>query len=117
MKRVFSKPPKIGVIGLFDIEIKRDGPTVNVNFDLVDVLPDKVPMKWGTQFNRCSAGIYCLGVSNLIPSGTSTNLLANIYFNLSNKAKEVVISNSSFNINFAYKHISLTGPSVYFSQQ
>jgi len=116
MKRVFSKPPEIGVIDLFDIEIKRDGPSIIVNFDIIDVLPDLAPAKWGTQFNRCRVGIYCLGVSNVIISGVSTNMMAEISFNLSSNAKEVIISGDDFNMSFTCDHISLTGPSVYLSQ-
>ncbi len=116
MKRIFSKPPEIGIIEIFDIEIKRDGPTIIVNFDLIDVLPDLVPAKWGTQFNRCRVGIYCLGVSNFIFSGISTNMMAGISFNLSDNAKEVIISGEDFNMSFVCDHISLTGPSVYLNR-
>ena len=76
LKRIFTNLPKIGDIDLFDIEIKRDGPAVIVNFDLVGILPDNPPVKWGKDFNRCQMGIYCLGVSELSMTGLATNMLA-----------------------------------------
>lgn len=117
MKRVFSKPPRIGVIDIFDIEIKRDGPSIIISFDMVDTVPDLAPEKWETSFNRCRVGIYCLGVSNVIMSGLSTNMLAEIHFDFSGSNKGVVISGDNFNMSFECVHISLIGPSVYFSQE
>ena len=116
MTRVFSKSPKIGAIDLFDIEIKRDGPSIIASFDMVDVLPDLFPAKREGSFNRCRIGIYCLGVSNVIISGVAKNMLAEISFNLSDNIKEVIISGDNFNMSFECVHISLTGPSVYLSK-
>ena len=115
MKRVFSKAPKVGAIDLFDIEIKRDGPTVIINFDMVDNLPDTPPVKWGG-FNRCRIGLYCFDVSDIAISGISRNMLAKISFVLESGNNKVMISGDNFKISLVCSHINLTGPSVYFSQ-
>lgn len=113
MSRIFSQPPEIGEIDLFNIEIKRDGPTVTINFDMIDTLPDQTPPKWGKEFNRCRIGIYCFGVSDFAVSGISTEMRAKIKFELSNKEKIIRIESDSININISCAYISLTGPSVY----
>lgn len=116
MIRIFSKPPEVGYIDLFDVEIKRNGPTVIINFDLIDVLPDKPPIKWGKEFNRCRVGIYCLDVSDLIISGISRNMKAEIKFEIHEGNNRVRITGDNFNIGFKCSHINLTGPSVYLSK-
>ena len=116
MLRVFSKSPEVGYIDLFDVEIKRDGPTVIISFDLIDILPDKPPIKWGTEFNRCRVGLYCLGVSDLIISGVSKNMKAEINFDIHESDSKVKITGDDFNISFKCSHINVTGPSVYLSK-
>lgn len=113
LKRVFVNPPKIGNIDIFDIEIKRDGPTVIVSFDLIGVLPDNTPMKWGRDFNRCRMGIYCFGVSDLSITGLATNVIANIDFKIINDSTYVVITSESLNMSLSCSDITVTGPSVY----
>lgn len=116
MSRVFSQSPKIEKINLFNIEIKRDGPTVILAFDIIDTLPDKAPIKWGKEFNRCRIGIYCFGVSNISLSGISTEMLASISIDLNGEDKKIKIESDSFSMNIECSHISLIGPSVYFSK-
>lgn len=113
LKRVFTNPPKIGAIDLFEIDIKRDGPTVIVNFDLVDVLPDNPPIKWGKDFNRCRMGIYCLGVSELSITGLAKNIIAKIDFKMVGQMTHIVISSDVFKMNITCSNVSVTGPSVY----
>lgn len=116
MKRVFSKPPEVGYIDLFDIEIKRDGPTIIISFDLVDILPDRTPIKWGKDFNRCRLGLYCLGVSDLVISGVSKSMKAEVFFDIHESSSKIKIIGDNFKISFKYLHINLTGPSVYLSK-
>ncbi|AUX73352.1 uncharacterized protein EpC_11060 [Erwinia pyrifoliae Ep1/96] len=113
LKRVFVNPPKIGSIDIFDIEIKRDGPTVIVSFDLIDVLPDNPPVKWGRDFNRCRMGIYCIGVSELSMTGLATNILAKIDFRIIGDATTIIISSDSLNMELTCSNVTVTGPSVY----
>ncbi|MGK3189527.1 immunity 50 family protein [Enterobacter soli] len=116
MKRVFSQPPKIDCIDLFDMQINHDGPSMIINFDLIDILPDNPPAKWGTNFNRCRVGIYCIAVSDLIISGVSKNMYAKIAFDLNGDKKKVTIKGDDLNISFKCSHVHLTGPSVYLSR-
>lgn len=116
MKRIFLQPPKIDYIDLFDIEINRDGPSIIINFDLINVLPDNPPAKWGTDFNRCRIGIYCIAVSDLIISGVSKNMRAKITFDLNGDNKKVAIKGDNLNISFKCSHVNVTGPSVYLSR-
>lgn len=116
MRRVFSEPPEVGYIDIFDIEIKRDGPTIIVNFDMADSLPDKPPEKWGKDFNRCRIGIYCSSVTSVSISGVSTNMPAKIDFDLREGNNRVKIGGSDFSMDVTCQHIHLTGPSVYLSK-
>lgn len=106
-------PPKIGNIDIFDIEIKRDGPTVIVSFDLIDILPDNAPIKWGRDFNRCRMGICCFGVSGLSITGLATNVIANIDFKIIDDITNVIITSDSLNMSLSCSDITVTGPSVY----
>jgi len=116
MRRVFSTPPEVGYIDLFDIEMKRDGPTITINFDIIDTLPDKPPEKWGKDFNRCRIGLYCAGVTGVSISGISTSMPAKIEFYLREGNNRVIINGNDFSIDFMCQHIHLTGPSVYLSK-
>ncbi|NDL01392.1 hypothetical protein GPY23_21415 [Photorhabdus bodei] len=113
MKRVYSNPPSINEIDIFSIDVKRDGPTVIMSFDLVNSLPDKTPDKWGKDFNRCRAGIYCFGVSNLNMQGIETDMVTKIDIKMMDNNNIVSIKNNDIDIKFICSHISLTGPSVY----
>ncbi|AWK40301.1 hypothetical protein GPY51_24305 [Photorhabdus laumondii subsp. laumondii] len=113
MKRVYSNPPSINEIDIFSIDVKRDGPTVIMSFDLVNSLPDKTPDKWGKDFNRCRAGIYCFGVSNLNMQGIGTDMLTKIDIKMMDNNNIVSIKNNDIDIKVICSHISLTGPSVY----
>ena len=98
------------------MEIKRDGPSIIISFDLIDILPDKPPIKWGKEFNRCRVGLYCLGVSELIISGVSRNMKAEINFDIHESDNKIKITGDDFSIIFKCLHINLTGPSVYLSK-
>lgn len=115
LNRVFCEPPKIGLIDIFDIELKRDGPSVIINFDLVNILPDNPPAKWGRDFNRCRMGVYCTGISDISIVGLETNILANIFFEIIDDKTKVTITSDKFNMGFKCTDISVTGPSVYIS--
>jgi hypothetical protein len=116
MKRVFLQPPKIDCIDLFDITINHDGPSIIINFDLINALPDNPPAKWGTNFNRCRVGIYCISVSDLIISGVSKNMHAKITIDINEDKKKVTIKGGDLNISFRCSHVNVTGPSVYLSR-
>lgn len=116
MKRVYSNPPVINEIDLFDISIKRDGPTVTISFDIVNSLPDIPPKKWVKDFNRCRIGVYCFGVVELSMSGIKTDMIAKININLIAERNILTIKNNDVDIKIICSYISLTGPSVYISQ-
>ncbi|MCT8350202.1 immunity 50 family protein [Photorhabdus temperata] len=116
MRRVYSNPPFINEIDIFSIDVKRDGPTVIMSFDLVNSLPDKTPDKWGKDFNRCRAGIYCFGVSDLNMQGIETDMVAKVDIKIMDNKNIVSIKNNDINIKIICSHISLTGPSVYISK-
>ncbi|HDF2341711.1 TPA: immunity 50 family protein [Morganella morganii] len=116
MKRVYSNPPIINEIDLFDISIKRDGPTVTISFDIVNSLPDIPPKKWVKDFNRCRIGVYCFGVVDLNILGVKTDMIAKININIIDGDNILTIKNDDIDIKITCSHISLTGPSVYISQ-
>lgn len=116
MRRIYLTPPVINEIDIFDIDIKRDGPTVIIAFDLVNSLPDNPPKKWGKIFNRCRAGLYCFGVHSLNISGIKTDMIAKIDIKISKDENILIIKNSDINIEITCSYISFTGPSVYISQ-
>jgi len=115
LRRVFIQPPKVGAIDLLEVQIKSDGPAVIIGFDLVGVLPDNPPTKWGSDFNRCRMGIYCLGVSNLSIEGLARNMIANVNFHIFENVNHVEVKGEFFKMNFDCADISITGPSVYIS--
>ena len=113
LQRIFSSPPEVGEIDIFDVHIDREGPTVNVGFDLVDLLPDNAPEKWGKDFNRCRMGIYCFGVTGLSISGLAANIVAKINFEMGDGGVRVFITSDKFNLTLTCLDVSVTGPSVY----
>jgi hypothetical protein len=116
LRRVFSHPPKIDRVSLFDISLNRNGRTLTVNFDLIDQFPDKPPEKW-KNFNRCRLGLYCAPVKDLKLTGWDlTNIVDLEIKNISDTEYQVCFSNENMNLAFICQFISIVGPSVYLEE-
>lgn len=114
--KVFSKPVEISMVDIFGIKIDHDGPTVIIDFDLVDQLPDIPLDKWGKDYNRCRCGINCGGVGSLEIKGLETNIIAEVKIETSRNQVIVNINSSNFMLNMKCSHLQFTGPSVYINQ-
>ncbi|UJR62511.1 immunity 50 family protein [Dickeya zeae] len=112
LNRVFPEPVKISYVELFDFSVNRNGPSVIVNFDLIDQLPDKAPPKWG-EFNRCRCGINCGGVDELEINGISTRLNTLVMISSIDGTNHVRFLSEKFKLSLKCKHIQFMGPSVY----
>lgn len=115
---VFSKNIPIGELELFSINIENDQPKLVFSFDIPE-LPDSPPTKWGKSFNRCRLGLYCLSIKDL----SIKNLPYQGRFFIEIKFLEEIftvslsnIKDSSPNIYFKSKYLSLSGPSVYLNE-
>jgi hypothetical protein len=79
LKRVFTQPVPIEKVDLFAIRIDRNGPTISIEFDLVNQIPDAPVQKWvSSKFNRCRLGINCGGVEDLTISGWETKNIVDV---------------------------------------
>ncbi|MEH2922770.1 Imm50 family immunity protein [Samsonia erythrinae] len=112
LNKVFSGSVKISNVDLFDISINRDGPSVIINFDLLDQLPDQAPPKWG-RYNKCRCGINCGKVSDLEIIGILTKINASANIEIINGVRYVNFVSDGFKLSLKCKHIQFMGPSVY----
>lgn len=115
VKRVFSSPPSIGRIDIFDLQLQRNGNTLLLNFDLVDALPDTPPTKWIKGFNRCRMGINCGGIKDLKILGWGTSILATIKIDKVTDRFLIDVGGKDFSLHASCSDIVVTGPTVYMS--
>ena len=115
IKRVFSSPPLIGMINVFDLQLQRNGSTLLLNFDLVDALPDNPSLKWIKGFNRCRMGINCGGIRDLEIRGWDVSILAMIKINKIIDKFLIDIQGKDFLFHASCSDIIVTGPTVYIS--
>jgi hypothetical protein len=117
LKRIFSYPVPIGKISLFDIHINRDGPTIRINFDLINLVPDLPPLKWKmTPFNRCRLGLNCSNFTNLEIIGWDFQNIVEVTIDLQNNgAYKLHYFGEKTNIRFDCSDLIIVGPSVYLS--
>lgn len=110
LNKVFSRPVEINIVDLFSIKIDREGPTVLIEFDLIGVLPDNPPPKWGRDYNKCRCGLMCAGVKSMQISGVATNIEVNVNIQDNNK---IIMRGTGFNLELECLYIHFSGPSVY----
>ncbi len=115
VKRVFTSPPPIGRIDIFDLQLQRNGSALLLNFDLVDVLPDNPPVKWVKGFNRCRMGINCGGIKDLKILGWGISIPATIKIDKLVDSFLIEIEGKSFSLHASCSDIVITGPTVYVS--
>ncbi|WP_298771759.1 Imm50 family immunity protein [uncultured Shewanella sp.] len=116
INKIFSICPDIGLIDIFDLELIRDAKTLILAFDLVDELPDKPPVKWGTDFNRCRMGINCSVIDKLNIVGWDYNIRAKLTIKKENNLYYVDVEADNVRIEFNCRFLNLTTPSVYLSE-
>lgn len=117
LKRVFTQPVPIEKISLFSINIGRDGPSIIIDFDLINQIPDAPPQKWTTsKFNRCRLGINCGGVKELSITGWDVENIVDVNIQcISAQKHRVCLKNDEFHLEFMCSALTISGPSVYLS--
>ncbi|MDR2032357.1 MAG: immunity 50 family protein, partial [Azoarcus sp.] len=71
--------------------------------------------KWGKSYNRCRAGIYCIGVNALEIKGVATSMQASISINKTGGNNAVTIHGEKFYLKLCCSCINFVGPPVYTS--
>ena len=114
--KVFSRPVEISQIDIFKVTVDREGPTVIIEFDIIGVLPDNPPVKWGKNFNRCHGGLNCSGVASIATNGISSNMPADIEIKKIDQLYKIIITGDDISIMIECLHAGFMGPSVYVSE-
>jgi hypothetical protein len=74
---LYSVPPTLNEVRVFEIRLHQDGPRMSVRFDLNE-FPDKPPSKWLLhKFNRVQLTLVFLDVHKLVIRGWSPNNIVN----------------------------------------
>mgnify|MGYP000846212200 FL=1 len=112
--KVFSKPISIGKVDLFSVKIERDGPSVLIEFDLLEALPDNPLPRWQSHYNRCRCGLICAGVKTMQISGIATNMEVDVSIQDNSK---LIMKGLGFSLELECIYMHLSGPSVYLTGQ
>ena len=117
VSRVYSIVPEISEVSLMSLSLELIDGKAMLDFDLSDNLPDKAPVKWGVNYNRCRIGLGCYVVSQFSMSGDFHSCNGTLSISRRNECYLIAFSSEIVNFNFECKIVHVTGPSVYTSCQ
>lgn len=115
MSRVYSTVPEISEVSLMRLSLELIDGKAMIDFDLTSNLPDKAPVKWGANYNRCRIGLGCYVVSQFSMTGDFHSCNGTLNVSHRNECYFVIFSSEIINFSFECKVIHVTGPSVYIS--
>jgi hypothetical protein len=72
IEALYSVPPDLSLIELHEVLMQRDGPRLQLRFDL-PVFPDRPPPRWSDEATVAQATVDFWGVSNLRLEGWETS--------------------------------------------
>ena len=108
---VYSIAPEISEVSLMSLSLELIDGKAMLDFDL----PDKAPVKWGMNYNRCRIGLGCYVVSQFSMSGDFYSCNGTLSISRGNECYCISFSSEIINFNFECKVVYVTGPSVYTS--
>lgn len=98
---VYSGDPALNQISVFAIGFDREGPSLQLRFD-VDVFPDRPPDKWeGRRFNSAQFTVDFFGVINSRLDRWGTDNSGTIVVETDGTTSRVRVEGSNVNLQFA----------------
>lgn len=111
---IFGKElPALNNVSVHEIDVKRDGPTVLLRFDL-DAFPDCPPVKWKIAgFNRVQVRLLAIGVNELQITGLQPNIYIDIHIVMDGSLIRVQGDNGKFRFDLLTEILVVDGISAY----
>lgn len=112
---LFSTPPALRDVRIHEITLHQDGPRVTVRIDLNE-LPDQVPSKWTTKFNKVQVTLMFIEPHQFSLNGWTANNICDVDIDSQSDGVKLSIHGEGFSVNGMFSFVEIANISSYIDE-